>query len=211
MFIMDRMIYDLLYSVPKGADYAVDATNLDPDDIPRARVDGVMNILLHANNEVERFLAARLLTSWGYHEGLIALEKCMSGYEGVEGVFLHRLHGYDDTFRQILLAIISYFSNVADRGDLEKGRTQVYAPLSKIILMASTMPFEIYNVFDFVEREGFLEYVPLLKQHLVSIIDHPEIHRWKINDVIESLLKLDAEFVFSVLEQKGKTIEDFKV
>lgn len=211
MFIMDSMIYDLLYSVPKGADYAVDATNLDPADIPRDRVDGVMNILLHANNEVERFLAARLLTSWGYHEGLIALEKYISEYEVVKGVFLHRLHGYDDTFRQILLAIISYFSNVADRGYLERGRAEVYAPLSKIILLAGTMPFEISNVLDFVEREGFLEYVPLLKQHFLSIIDHPEIYRWKINDVVESLLRLDAEFVLSVLQQKGKTIEDFKV
>ncbi|WP_338525355.1 hypothetical protein NUH87_06910 [Pseudomonas batumici] len=208
---MERVTYDLLYSLPAGADYAVDATDLDAEDIPQSRVDRVLDLLLGTNSGMEHFLAARLLTSWGYHEGLTALEKCMSDREGIDGAFAHRIHGYDDTYRQVLLAVIRYFSNVADRGDVDGAGAQVYGPLSKIISLASTMPFEISNVFDFVSREGFLEYIPLFEQHLLSIVDQPEVHRWKINDAIGFLLRFDSEFVLSLLTQRGQTVDSFKV
>lgn len=208
---MDRLTHDLLYTVPVDADYAVDATDLDPEDIPQSRVDDVMNLLSHSTNSEERFLAARLLTSWGYYEGLIALEKFMNEYKEIEGFFSHRLHGYDDTCRHILLAITRYFACMADCGNKESARAQVYAPLSKIISLANTMPFEIASVFDFISRRDYPEYIPLIKQHLVSIIDHPETHHWKIHDAVKFLLQSDADFVLSLLNQKDKKIEDYKI
>jgi hypothetical protein len=197
---MDRKTNDLLNSIPEHADYAADAGDLDPEDIPKERMDAVKDLLLHADSDVVRFLAAKLLTSWGIHEGLIALEKSMERPEIFEGVYSHRLHGYDDTYRQILMAVTMYFANMADRGEREVARAQVYSPLSKIIALAGSKPFEIADVFAFVKRERYLEYVPPIKQHLVSIIDHLEIHRWKIYDAIELLMDFDPEFVMSLLK-----------
>ncbi|CAI8909247.1 HEAT repeat domain-containing protein [Pseudomonas chlororaphis] len=207
---MDRKTNDLLNSIPEHADYAADAGDLDPEDIPQERMDAVMDLLRHADNDVVRFLAAKLLTSWGVHEGLIALEKNMERPEIIEGIYSHRLHGYDDTYRQILMAVTMYFANMADRGEREVARTQVYSPLSKIIALAGSKPFEITDAFAFVKRERYLEYVLPIKQHLVSIIDHPEIHRWKIYDAIELLMGFDPEFVMSLLKEKNKTIDDFR-
>lgn len=207
---MDRKTNDLLNSIPEHADYAADAGDLDPEDIPQERMDAVMGLLLHADNDVVRFLAAKLLTSWGIHEGLIALEKSMERPEIIEGIYSHRLHGYDDTYRQILMAVTMYFANMADRGGREVARTQVYSPLSKIIALAGSKSFEITDAFAFVKRERYLEYVPSIEQHLVSIIDHPEIHRWKIYDAVELLMDFDPEFVMSLLKEKNKTIDDFR-
>ncbi|WP_055137395.1 hypothetical protein [Pseudomonas corrugata] len=207
---MDRKTNELLNSIPEHADYAADAGDLDPEDIPQERMDAVMDLLHHADNDVVRFLAAKLLTSWGVHDGLVALEKSMERPEAVEGIYTHRLHGYDDTYRQILMAVIMYFANMADRGEKEVARTQIYSLLSKIIALAGSKPFDIADVFAFVKREKYMEYVLLVERYLVSIIDHPEVHRWKIYDAIELLMNFEPEFVVSLLKEKNKTIDDFR-
>lgn len=206
---MDRKINDLLNNIPKHADYAADAGDLDPEDIPQERIDAVMDLLLHSD-DVVRFLAAKLLASWGFHEGLIALEESIERPEVFEGIYPHRLHGYDDGYRQILMAVIMYFANMADRGEREIVRTQVYSPLSKIIAMAGIKPFEIIDALAFIKRERYLEYIPLIEQHLISIVDYPDIHHWKIHDAIEFLMGFDSEFVMSLLNSKSKTIDDFR-
>ncbi|MBC7204495.1 MAG: hypothetical protein H5U29_13480, partial [Pusillimonas sp.] len=90
---MEPKTYEFLNHIPKHADYAVSAGDLDPEDIPQDRIDAVLDLLRHANNDEEHFLAAKLLTSWGIHEGLIALEGRMDKPGGIEGVYFHRLHG----------------------------------------------------------------------------------------------------------------------
>ncbi|NCE85621.1 hypothetical protein [Pseudomonas sp. Q1] len=207
---MDPKTYELLNSVPEHADYAVTAGDLDPEDIPPERIGAVLNLLRHTNNKEEHFLAAKLLTSWGLCEGLVALEGDMEKNECIEGAYPHRLYGYDDTYHQIILAVTRYFANVADRGGTEAARTQIYSPLSKIISLASSKPFEIAKIFDFVKRKNYLEYVPLIEVHLVAIIDHPELHRWKIFDAIEFLMDFRPDFVLSLLQEKKKSIDDFR-
>jgi len=206
---MDAATNDLLCRVPESADYAVDATDLDPEDIPQSRVDGVRHLLFYATDDAQRFLAARLLASWGYHEGLVELERHIDEYEKVAGTFTHRMYGYDDTGRQVLMAVIKYFANVADRGDAQGARAQIYVLIEKLILLANRMPFEISRLFDFVRSERAFEYLPLLERHLQSIIDYPEVHGWKIKEVIELLLDFDAEFALALLRSKGKALEDF--
>ncbi|MHC8326536.1 hypothetical protein [Pseudomonas sp. LB1P83] len=207
---MERKIYDLLNSVPDHADYAVDAGDLDLEDVPTERINAVRDLLSNTKDDTERFLAAKLLTSWGEHVGLLALEQCMDNYKSIEDSYPHRLRGYDDTYHQLLMTIIRYYSNSADNGREQEARAQIYAPLSKIIKLSAHMPFEIANVFDFISREQFFEYVPLIKEHLVSIIDNPAMHRWKITDAIDFLQKADEPFVLSLLKEKGKTVDDFK-
>lgn len=207
---MEPKIYELLNSIPEHADYAVTAGDLDPEDIPQERIDAVLDLLRNATTNEEQFLAAKLLTSWGVHEGLIALEGSMEEPEGIEGTYSHYLYGYDDTYRQILLAVTRYFANMADRGGVEAARVQIYSPLSKIIALASSKPFEIAKVFDFVRRKNYPEYVPLIEEHLAAIMDHPEVHRWKIYDAIDFLMVFNPDFIASLLKEKNKSIDDFR-
>jgi hypothetical protein len=207
---MEPKTYELLNSIPEHADYAVTAGDLDPEDIPQERIDAVLDLLRHASNNEEQFLAAKLLTSWGVYEGLIALEGSMEKPEGIEGTYFHPLYGYDDTYRQILLAVTRYFANVADRGEVEAARVQIYSPLSKIITLSSSKPFEIATIFDFVKRKNYSEYVPLVEEHLAAIIDHPEVHRCKIYDAIDFLMSFNPDFIASLLKEKNKSIDDFK-
>lgn len=173
---MSPETYEFLNSIPDGADYAVAAGDLDPEDTPQKRVDAVLDLLRTTSDIEERFQAAKLLTSWGVHDGLDALEVIMGKPEDIQGFYMHRLHGYDDTYCQILMAITSYFANVADRGEIAAARALVYAPLGTNILLANELPFEITGVFDFAKSASFSEYVPLLEEHLASIIDQPNLH-----------------------------------
>lgn len=207
---MDSKTYKLLNDIPEHADYAVEAGDLDSEDIPQERVDAVKELLCRTENDEERFLAAKLLTHWGCPDGLMALEKCMEKPESIEWSYSHRLHGYDDTYRHILFALTQYYANIADRGRAEVARAEVFPLISKIIVLANSKPFEIIGALDFAGREGYQEYLPLIKEHLLSIVDNFEVHRWKIYDAIVFLLNFDAEFVTSLLKQKNQTIDDFK-
>lgn len=208
---MDVKTNDLLNSIPVHASYAADPGELDPEDIPQERLEGVRDLLHRSDDDIVRFLAAKLLTSWGVREGLTALGEIMGVPDAIEGVYFQRLHGYDDTYRQVLMAVTMYFANMAGKGGKEIAREEVYPFLSKIITLASSKPFEIDNLFSFVKREQYLEYVPLIKVHLSKIIDFPEVHRWKIYDAIIFLMDFDSVFVVSLLGVRGKSIEDYNV
>lgn len=62
---MDSKTDRLLNDIPEHADYAVEAGDLDPEDIPQERVDAVQELLCRTQDDNERFLAAKLLTNWG--------------------------------------------------------------------------------------------------------------------------------------------------
>ncbi|UFI46397.1 hypothetical protein [Pseudomonas savastanoi] len=208
---MDRKTSMLLNDIPEGADYAADAGDLDLEDIPQGRMESVIGLLHTSDEKVVRFLAAKLLTSWGVFEGLKVLEGIVEKEIGtIEKIYVHRLHGYDDTFRHVGMAIIMYYANMADRGEREVARVQIYSVLSKIISLAASAPFEIVDICSFVRCEGFFEYLPLIESCVSLMIDYPEIHRWKIVDALEFLMEFDSGFVASLLRKKNKTLCDFK-
>ena len=70
-------------------------------------------------------------------------------------------------------------------------------------------PFEISEMLRFVKRENYIEYAVPLKQYLLSIIDRPEVHRWKIYDALEFFMTFDSEFFVSLLKSKNMSIDDF--
>ncbi|MCK9711976.1 hypothetical protein LT706_10610 [Pseudomonas syringae pv. syringae] len=208
---MDHKTNFLLSNIPEGADYAADAGDLDLEDIPQERMEAVIDLLRNADDEVVKFLAAKLLASWGGFEGFSVLKEFVEKKSAIiANVYPHRLHGYDDTFRQVLMAVVMFYANMAGAGKKDVARAEVYPLLSKIIELAASNPFEIIDVLSFIKREQYFEYLPLIKGYLMSIIDNPEVHRWKIYDAIEFLVEFDSQFVVSLLEEKRKSIEDFK-
>ena len=78
--------------------------------------------------------------------------------------------------------------------------------------LSQKLQIVVANKIDMLyDDEKYDEYIPLIKNHLIQIIDHPELQFWKIHDAIELMLKLEPEFVHNLLEEKGKTLEDFKI
>lgn len=207
--LMDKEISVLLHDVPNHADYACDATDLDLEDIPEDRIEKVIN-LLNSSDENTVFEAAKLLTHWGQSSGFDVLVNLLNENE-LDGYIDHRLHGYDDTPQHVLRAFVSYWATQADLGFSEQARSKIFPPIQKIIEKSNTQPFDIAGVFWVIEKYKYSEYIPLIKNHLTQIIDHPKLHFWKIHDAIDLMLKLDPEFVHNLLNEKGKTLEDFKI
>lgn len=207
---MTKDVYERLHFVPVHADYAVDATDLDPEDIPASRVEGVLE-LLSCDDPNIKFSASRLLTSWGYREGLKSLSEALCVPHEFEGIEVHRLHGYDETFKFGLAALVGYFARLSDRGAGEAARAEMVEPIKKIIQLSNSRPFEISGFFWLVEDKKFFEYVPALREHLCLIAQAPSVHGWKIYDVLNLLLKVDHEFASDFLRKAHKTLDDFKL
>ena len=207
--LMDKEISVLLNDVPAHADYACNAADLDLEDIPEDRIKKVIN-LLNSSDESTIFEAAKLLTHWGQTSGFDALANLLNENK-LDGYIDHRLHGYDDTFQHVLCAFVSYWATQSGLGLGEQARIKMFPYVEKIIEKSNTQPFEICRFFWVIESEQYSEYIPLIRNHLIQIIDHPKLQFWKIHDALELMLKLDPEFVHDLLDGKGKTLEDFKI
>ena len=68
----EKKIDFLLYSVPENVDYTTIPEELDLEDVPQERIDGLIELLSN-ENEVLQFDSARLLAHWGIDEGFDTL------------------------------------------------------------------------------------------------------------------------------------------
>ncbi|MBH0063694.1 hypothetical protein [Psychrobacter sp. SZ93C1] len=200
-------INSLLRDIPTGVDYTELPEDIDPEDIPPERIKGIVDLLSHEDDYIV-FQAARLLTSWGIEEGFHTLEKLLVENE-LQGMIQHRIYGYDETYKHVLYAFISYWANQSDMGKGEQARKAIFEPVSIIIKASNTQLFQIDKIFRLVLDDDFNEYIPLLKEHLQIIIKNPEDNYWRIHDVIELFLKVDPDFVAQVLKENRKELSNF--
>ena len=162
--------------------------------------------MLSNENEVLQFDSARLLTHWGIDEGFDTLV-LMFEKRKTEGMIDHRLHGYDDTDRHILSAFISYWASKAGQSQ-QKGddaRQKIFPSIARIIRKASSADFSISELFWLVTKMQFIEYVPLVKEYLQHIIDHPSKRYWEIHDTVKSLLEIEPQFIMIYLRVNTKS------
>jgi hypothetical protein len=206
---MNKEISDLLFSIPENVDYTEVSADLDLEDIPVARVQGVID-LLKSSDKYIAFQAAKLLTFWGDDEGFSKLVKLLEE-DHISGFINNRLYGYDETLKHALDALISYWAVKSDQGegDRDVARAKIFPYILKIIDASNDQSFQISSLFWIIIKYNYSEYIMPLKVHLEKIVDHPEIHGWKIHDAIEFLLKIDPDFVNELLLKKGKTLQDF--
>ncbi|WP_315078464.1 hypothetical protein [Acinetobacter guillouiae] len=206
---MNKEISDLLFSIPENVDYTEVSADLDLEDIPVARVQGVID-LLKSSDKYIAFKAAKLLTFWGDDEGFSKLVKLLEE-DHISGFINNRLYGYDETLKHALDALISYWAVKSDQGegDRDVARAKIFPYILKIIDASNDQSFQISSLFWIIIKYNYSEYIMPLKVHLEKIVDHPEIHGWKIYDAIEFLLKIDPDFVNELLLKKGKTLQDF--
>ncbi|MDU4395411.1 MAG: hypothetical protein E7I55_15850 [Acinetobacter ursingii] len=204
---MKQYAIDLLSKIPNGADEDSLPEELSLDEIPKEHLLAVRE-LLQSDDAYTVFQAARLLTCWGDDIGFNKLVRLFDNHD-LYGFISHRLHGYDDTLQHVLDALISYWAVNSDKGERERAREKIFPYVAKIIEDSNTQPFQINSIFWVVNKYKYQEYIKPLEKHLEKIIDHPEIHFWKIHDVIEFFLKIDPDFVNRLLKEKGKTLKDF--
>lgn len=201
-------VYQTLHGVPASADYAVDATDLDLEDIPEERLEKV-NALLNSADESIRYVAAKLLVSWGFQHALQHLAVFIDDLKG--GYIDHQLHGFDNTQKHNLAALTRYWAIRSDEGEGEEARKDIFPLVSKIITLSNTKPFQIAGMFWLVSERGMTEYLPALRTHLVSIIDHPEDYLWKIRDVVTLLHAVDPEYLHEFLRQKNIALDQYLI
>ncbi|UXZ96078.1 RDD family protein [Pseudomonas phytophila] len=201
-------IYQTLHAVPASADYAVDAADLDPEDIPKERIEKV-NALLNSADESVRYEAAKLLVNWGFQHALQHLAVFIDDLKG--GYIDHQLHGFDNTQKHNLAALTRYWAIQSDEGKGEQARKDIYPLISKIIALSNTKPFQIAGMFWLVSERGMTEYLPVLRAHLASIIGHPDDYYWKIRDVVTLLHAVDPEFLNELLIQKNIALEQYLI
>lgn len=204
---MDKYAIELLSKIPENMDDDLLVEDLSLDEIPEEHLEAVRE-LLKSNDLYTVFQAARILTCWGDDIGFTQLTRLFDNGQLI-GLINHRLHGYDDTLQYILSSLISFWAVKSDKTLNEEVRKKIFPYIVKIIKISNTQPFSICSLFWVVEEYNFNEYIPFLKEHLISIIDHPEVHGWKIHDVMELFLKIEPDFVYKLLEEKGKTLKDF--
>jgi hypothetical protein len=197
---MDQTLHELLYSIPSHASYAATPEELDPEDIPAQRVQGLRGLLASADEEIA-IHAARLLCSWGDKEGLQKLGDFVLNRPPLDRGWLpHRLWGYDDTYRHIAYAVGRYWATHADNGDGQEARIAVTPIYIKIIEHSAVQPFEV--PLNFLLSNDFTELVPALKESLLRLLELSS-SREKIEDVARALLPFDRDFVLTNLAKHG--------
>lgn len=201
---MDKLTHDLLYKIPDEADYAESSAELDSDDIPESRVEAIKLLLNSGDIEVS-FIAGIVLTSWGYKEGLNKLKDIINS--NCQTVIPHRLYSYDDSILHVLRAVKRYWAVQADIGNENRAREEVFPVVKSVIIRSSEERFHISIIFPWIERQKYDEYIPLLKEHLETIIENKDYHGWKVCDVILFLQKYCPEYIQILLEKKGKTLD----
>lgn len=201
---MDKLTHDLLYRIPDEVDYAESSTELDPDDIPRSRVEAIKLLLDSGDHEVS-FISAIVLTSWGYKEGLNKLKDILNS--NCQMPIPHRLYSYDESILHALRAVKRYWAVQTDIGNESGARKEVFPLVKEIILRSNEEKFHISIIFPWLERQKYDEYIPLLKEHLEIIIENKGYHGWKVCDVILFLQKYSPEYIQDLLEEKGKSLD----
>lgn len=205
-----------LYHMPEHADYAVDASELDEEDIEPKRVETLKAIISadvdDPKNNYRHFSAARILCSWGYRCGFDMISKYVFREDLMEGPanIAHRIYGYNTGYEHALMAVWMYHATMCDRGLEKDSRNLIFDVSVKIIDYSNSKLFEINRFFSSIRRYKYEEYYPIIKNHLIHIIEHPELHQRKIGDAINFLNEVDPDFVASVLKARGKTIADYK-
>lgn len=199
----------LLYSIPEGVDYTEVPEELDLEDVPKDRLDGLLR-LLDSSDESLKFDVARLLTNWGVEKGFETLTALFTQGK-TDGYIDHRLHGYDETNRHILDALVSYWASQADEGNGEEVRKKIFPYIKQILKDAKTKYYSISHLFWLITDKNFTEYLPFIKEHLSGILSEPDLQFLNIHNDIKLLLNFDPEFVHQVLQKHHKTLADFKV
>lgn len=206
MFSKDELD-DLLYSVPEYVDYTTIVEDIDIEDIPQDRIDKLIYIL---NNKMDfefihAFKAAGVLCHWGEEHGFEYIYNLLNG---PNSEFIREKFLCDYDCEYILSALKSYRAYQCDIGNEESTREKIYPCVKRLIEYAMVEPFSLVRFYYLIE-DGYLEYIPLIKQYFSCAITKKESNYWDVYDTAKLLLKIDRDFVEDTFMKNNKKLSDF--
>lgn len=200
---MDSTIHRLFYGVPEDAAYAATPEELDTEDIPPERIEGLKELARAKNRELS-IHAARLLCSWGDKLGFEVLHDFVLNEPPVDRQWLpHRIWGYDDTYRHIAYALGRYWATHQENGDGDAARAAIVPVYIRLLEYSLVLPFEV--PLDFLMRYEFIEFLPTLKSLLVGLLANPTAPDGKIEDLARVMMPYERDFVLECLAKHGRS------
>ncbi|MBL4796320.1 MAG: hypothetical protein JKY50_02780 [Oleispira sp.] len=187
---------------------------LAADEIPNDRILLLKELADSQSDLASAIDASCLLSAWGDKIYVDRLKHYCDSRIDQKGNFRpHRLRNYDQTYEYFLTALISYWLWYDDIGKAEadKARKYIYSAMILIIELASVCPFELKELYGFVSKRGWKEYIPSIKTHLKLLFQSVDQHQWKFVDAINFLDKHDKDFVTELLVKYNKSRSDYSL
>lgn len=196
--MQEEYINQLLYDIPEDADYAVEPAELDREDIPTERVQGLEELL---KQDIETFQVARLLTAWGYDSGFEILTDLFDKGE-LEGYISHRLHGYDETYKYILDNLILYWIHQREQGNIEYADERVLPYIEKIISDSSKKSYDLDPLVTFLQLSSHRQkLIDLIKQNLNNLTKGEANFYWRVRSDLSLIAPYEPRFVDHFIEK----------
>lgn len=196
--MQEKDIRNLLYSIPEDADYAVEPAELDREDIPTERVQGLEELLKQG---IETFQVARLLTAWGYDSGFEVLTDLFDKGE-LEGYISHRLHGYDETYKYVLDSFILYWLNQGELGNYTEAEEKVFPYIEKIISDSFKKPYDLDPLVTFLQFSSHRQkLIDLIKQNLNNLTKGEANFYWRVRSDLSLIAPYEPRFVDHFIEK----------
>ncbi|WP_155974070.1 hypothetical protein [Streptococcus ruminantium] len=184
-------IKKLLYEIPEGADYAIDASELEKEDISSTRVRQLEELLQHGEYLFE---VSMLLTAWGYDSGFNCLTELFD--KGLlKGYIINRLYGYDETNKHILDNLILYWINNG-AGENEGVDNKVNLYIKRIIQDSFLEMYDLDPLTTFLKLSSSRqEIIGLVKKNLEELTVEQSNFLWRVRSDLRLINPYDKNFV----------------
>ncbi|UUM62193.1 hypothetical protein NQZ89_01035 [Streptococcus suis] len=200
----EEYIRKLLYEIPEGADYAIDASELEQEDISSTRVRQLEELLQKGEYVFE---ISMLLTAWGYDSGFNCLTELFD--KGLlRGFIVNRLYGYDETYKHILDNLILYWINKG-AGEEEEIEVKANPYIKKIIQDSFLEMYDLDPLITFLQLSNTRqELIELIKQNLEKITLEQENFLWRIKSDLKIINLYDKDFVDNFINKYSLDRDD---
>ncbi|MGV3030448.1 hypothetical protein ACEE42_07810 [Streptococcus suis] len=200
----EEYIRKLLYEIPEGADYAIDASELEQADISSTRVRQLEELLQQGEYVFE---ISMLLTAWGYDSGFNCLTELFD--KGLlRGFIVNRLYGYDETYKHILDNLILFWINKG-AGEDKEIEVKVNLYIKKIIQDSFLEMYDLDPLITFLQLSSTRqELIELIKQNLEKITLEQENFLWRIKSDLKIINIYDKDFVDNFINKYSLDRDD---
>ncbi|HFI0273856.1 hypothetical protein ACEE60_04620 [Streptococcus suis] len=200
----EEYIRKLLYEIPEGADYAIDASELEQEDISSTRVRQLEELLQQGEYVFE---ISMLLTAWGYDSGFNCLTELFD--KGLlRGFIVNRLYGYDETYKHILDNLILFWINKG-AGEDKEIEVKVNLYIKKIIQDSFLEMYDLDPLITFLQLSSTRqELIELIKQNLEKITLEQENFLWRIKSDLKIINIYDKDFVDNFINKYSLDRDD---
>ncbi|WP_105111818.1 hypothetical protein [Streptococcus suis] len=200
----EEYIRKLLYEIPEGADYAIDASELEKADISSTRVRQLEELLQQGEYVFE---ISMLLTAWGYDSGFNCLTELFD--KGLlRGFIVNRLYGYDETYKHILDNLILFWINKG-AGEDKEIEVKVNLYIKKIIQDSFLEMYDLDPLITFLQLSSTRqELIELIKQNLEKITLEQENFLWRIKSDLKIINIYDKDFVDNFINKYSLDRDD---